>query len=645
MTHAPTQTHNMTRSLLERWCPEPHAAPISAAVYDPTSGHTATLDTEGVLAVCLRNSPAPAWTRRQQRPGGRALTISRGGQLVAVGDDEGRLAVLRCEDGAPVLLDDRPGDAGAHRAVQAVALSPDASQVATLSADGRIRIVDIRRGERVATFSDFAGEVLVWDPTGNRIVAGDRYRQPTLIHLQTRERTGFPLIPGGAQAAAFVMDGRRVAVIGEVGIHLVDIDHMEVLAARNAGATSSLLGLVIAPDGRRLGVITPRSVHYLQIDGLRPTGKESHTAVYTTGAAVWDAHGVSVADDEGRMRRVTDTEPLSQASCVAACGPWRAVGHQHQVALWRDHARQSVYALRVGARSGDADAPGPDHPVIDIAVDPEGSLLAVLPEGLPLHVYDGPRGHFLFAGAPDTVDSPRVEAAVGVVGCLLEKGGLRWYDLRRNREFELEWARDFALTGGGTWLAVLSARGRVRIMDPSTGEDALPALPALSEAPIRLMSFVHRRPELLALDEQGALLLVDLEPLARDGAPPLVHRIAAFRGCDVDALWGLRDGRAAVARVQEPDGTSTLVTIDLDTGEAQHVVAGRLPYATVDPDTGRILEPAIGNAIVELLPDGAEATVLRSLPRGEWLAFDHSGVVHESAGAAAWRGEARARRG
>ena len=101
------------------------------------------------------------------------------------------------------------------------------------------------------------------------------------------------------------------------------------------------------------GVITPRSVHYLQIDGLRPTGKESHTAIYTTGAAVWDAHGVSVADDEGRMRRVTDTEPLSQASCVAACGPWRAVGHEQQVAVWRDHARQSVYALRTGGRASD----------------------------------------------------------------------------------------------------------------------------------------------------------------------------------------------------------------------------------------------------------------------------------------------------
>lgn len=643
----------MTRSLLARWCPEPHEAPITAAVYDPHSASLATLDASGLLAVSPGGATSPAWTfslpeaaaPRGEPLAGRALAVSRGGARVALGDDDGRLFVLAVADGGVLYVDERPGDAGPHRAVRALAFSPDGNQLATLAADGRIRITDVVRGQRLATFSDFGGDVLLWDASGTRLVAADRHGQPTLVHLTAKERTSFPLIPGGLIAAAFVPDGRRddgrrVVVMGGSGVHLVDTDQMGIIAAKSAAGRSSMVGMALAPDGRHVAVVSARSIHYFQVEGLRNTGKEAHVAADPTGAVVWDAAGVAIADGTGRLLRSADGEPLPGVVCVAGKSGHRAIGHDHQVAFWRDHARVSLAQLRGRRDGGSPELLKRGEGAVEVAIDPEGRVLAALPEGLPLHVYDARKGHLLFAAGPDTVDAPRVDVGLGVVAALLEPGGMRWFDLRNNRVFELDWARDFAVTGGGTWLAVVTPRGRVRVLDPTTGDDALPALGATGDAPVRLVSFVFRRPELLVLDEEGVLVLVDLEPLARDGAEAVVHRIGVLRGGEIDALWGLADGKRAVARVQHEDETATFLTVDLDTGELLHEVSGMLPYASVDPDTGHLLEPAAGNAVLERELDGTEHIVLRALPRGEWMSFDANGVLHESAHAAAWRGEA-----
>jgi hypothetical protein len=242
----------------------------------------------------------------------------------------------------------------------------------------------------------------------------------------------------------------------------------------------------------------------------------------------------------------------------------------------------------------------PTERIVELAMDSEGRVLAVLPEGLPLHVYEANQTRLLFDAGPESVDAPRIEVAIGVVAMLLERGGVRWFDLRNNRTFELDWARDFAVTGGGSWLAVLTPRGRVRVLDPKSGEDALKQLEPFGEAPARLLSFVHRRPELLVLDEDGVLGMYDLLPAARDGGAPEVHRIIQLADVEIDAIWGTADGRHAVVRIQEPEsGTATLVTIDLDSGEVVHEVSGLLPYISLDPGEGGMLEPARGNALLE----------------------------------------------
>ena len=62
-------------------------------------------------------------------------------------------------------------------------------------------------------------------------------------------------------------------------------------------------------------------------------------------------------------------------------------------------------------------------------------------------------------------------------------------------------------------------------------------------------------------------------------------------------------------------------------------VNGLLPYVWVDPETGHLLQPARGGALVELDMEGNEVRVLRSLPDGEWVAVGAAGALDASEGA------------
>ena len=90
-------------------------------------------------------------------------------------------------------------------------------------------------------------------------------------------------------------------------------------------------------------------------------------------------------------------------------------------------------------------------------------------------------------------------------------------------------------------------------------------------------------------------------------------------------------------RIQDLEvGTATFVTVDLDTGDLVHVVEGMLPYADVDPESGVILQPSRGSAVLEIGLDGRHLKVSRSLPSGEWATFDDRRVIASSSGAKAF---------
>lgn len=628
----------MTASLIDRWCPEPHEAPITALACDPSSGAVVTADAMGTVAIFPPRRRSVARLLHHSAGVQRALAVSQGGTLVAVGDDDGNFAVYRSSDAAPVFVESRQGDEGARRAMRGVRFSPDGRLVASLAIDGRIRVTDLERRQRVATFTDFSGHALDWDPAGHCLVGVTRLLQPTLIQLASEQLMPFQLVSGGAHLARFSPDGRFVVLLGDAGLTLVDATSLEVLTTRDGEASSRMLDFAFSPQGNHLALITGRSVHYFQVQGLRHVGKQHHGCPSPTGVGCWDAVGVCVAGKDGRLYRPDNPLPFPATVCAHGRGKWRVAGHEHMLAVWRGDERLITMIPKIAARKRgtpeDNRPMAPDERIVEAQVDIEGKVLAILPEGGPVHVYDVRKSAMLFQAGPDTIDTPRMEVGLGIVAILLAHGGVRWFDLRNNRTYELDWAQDFAITGGGTWLAVLTPQGRVHVLDPATGQDSIPPLAPIGEAAVRLLTFVHRRPELLVLDEEGMLALHDLAPAARDGAEPIRHRIAAFYDAEIDALWGLEDGRHAVVRIQEPStGTATFVTVDLDTGEIAHKVEGLLPYASVDPSGGVILEPARGNAILELNLQGEPIRVLRSLPRDEWVAFDERRALASSPGA------------
>jgi WD40 repeat protein len=628
----------MTASLLDRWCPEPHDAPITAAAFDPSSGAMATADALGTVAIFPPRRRSVSRLISHTAGINRALAVSPGGALVGVGDDDGTFAVYRTSDGAAVYVETREGDDGARRAMRGVRFSPDGRMVASLAIDGRIRVTDLERRERIATFTDFSGHALDWDPAGHCLVGVNRLLQPTLIQLASNQLLPFQLVPGGAHLARFSPDGRFVLLLGDGGLTLVDASSLEVQEVRDADQNSRMLDMAFSPQGNHIAVITTRSVHYFQVQGLRHVGKQKHGCPTATGVAVWDATGVAVAGKDARLHRPDTPAPFPATVCAHGRGPWRVAAHEHMLALWKGEQRVMTMIPKVHNRKrgapDDTRPMLPEERIVEAQIDIEGKVLVVLPEGGPVHVYDARKGKLLFQAGPDTIDTPRLEVGLGIVASLLPQGGVRWFDLRNNRTYELDWAQDFSITGGGTWMAVLTPQGRVHIIDPATGVDSLPPLTPVGDASVRLLSFVHRRPELLVLDDDGVLGLHDLAPAARDGAEPVQHRIAAFYDAEIDAIWGLEDGRHAVVRIQESDkGTSTFVTVDLDNGEIVHKVEGLLPYASLDPGGGIILEPARGSAVLELSLDGRPLRVLRSLPRDEWVSFDERKVLASSAGA------------
>lgn len=624
----------MTPSLLDVWNPEPHEVAITAAAWDRASGLRVTADRSGLVALSTDDlsTPGRSW---QHAPVQGALALSPGGALLAVGDNAGALAVYRTADGEPVFLDTRDDGSGPTRAMRGLAFSPDGDRIAALAIDGRLRIINLRTRERVATFPDFTGHVVDWDATGSRLVAIDHLRQPVIVELIGRKRLALPTVPGGAQLARFVPQANALLVLGPTGIYLVDIAANAIIAQRVADRSSGMLDLVLAPSGDRFAVITARSIHFFAVEGVAYLESLRHAAPEPTGVAIWDDVGVAVAGVDARLHRPDVESAPPPSVCVVAIGKWRACGHEHVVSMWQDNHRRRTFIPSVLTPGGDR-VPAPMSPggrVLELRLDRDGGLLALLPEHGPLHVYSADTGRLLFQAGDDTVDTPRFDVAVGVVGCLLPQGGLRWTDLTTNQTFNLPWVQDFDLSGGGTWIAVITPKGRVRILDPKSGALVMPELPLIGDAPVRQLAFCEASPNLLVLDADGALGLYDLAPAARDGKAADTYLISQIHEANVDQIWGLADGKRAAIRILEADGTATIAYIDLDTGNLSSELAGLIPYASLDPVSGAVVEPTRGAAMLERDALGRETRVMRSLPSGEWITYTHHGVSAASGGA------------
>jgi len=604
-------------NLVDRYCASPHAGPITAAAFDPASGARVTADELGTVAIQAPDDRFPSLLFGMGAPVQGAVAVSHGGELAAVGDDDGTVAVYRTFDGSCVFEDVKEGAAGRARAMRALAFNPGGSILAALAVDRIVRIYDLGQWDRLANYQGFSGRTLEFHPEGDRLLVIDAKGQPKLLDLLQESQIDLEPLPKPVHSARFIQHGAAIAVLGDEGITLLDAADGRIRQSFSAASSSGLLSLVVSPDARAVAAITGRSVHRFGLPRLEPAGSDKHGAKNPTSAAFWDARSVVVGGEDGVLHRPGAKPSLGPVISCTGFGEHRVAVHGDHVAVWTSAQQRAPF--------------GVDWPFVEVRIDRDGRLLAALPDGdVGVQAYDARTGQHLFSAGPDTADTPKMEVGGSIVACMRTAGGLRWFDLGENTAFELDWVSTFALSGSGTWLAVVTPAGKVRILDPATGEDAIEPPTPLADVPVALVSFVNRRPDLLVLDEEGVLGIYDLSVSVSRGVPAEGRDLLELQ-VDVDRLWGITGGKLAALRFQVPEsGTASVIYIDLASGEVVSEVTDLLPYAWVDPETGRILQPARGAAILEIDMWGKDHQVLRALPEGEWVAFAPRGILEAS---------------
>lgn len=603
-------------SLVDQFCPNVHDAPITAATYDPHSGAMATADASGLVAVQRPGEASPQLFFQPGEEVHGALSLVRGGSIVVVGDEQGTIGAYRTDNGECFFRDDREGARGRVRAMRGVAISPEGALVACIAKDGIIRVWDITRDERKA-WQGFSGDTVEFDLRGERLLTMDNEGQPRLMDLMTLQSLYMDRLQTPAERARFTHDGTMVVAVGPAGISLLRVGDGALVSSFATQGGSGIMNLVLSPDGQRVGAVTQRSVHIFSLPDLQPLESRRHGAPRPTGAAVWIGEEIRVAGDDGLLH----SGGSGSAGPVQAAGGFggvRLAAHSNRIAVWMGGER--VRELQAGSA------------LREVHVDRDGQLVLAMPKTGPLEVFSVDRGKQVFDGGPPTSGALEVCLGGSVVAARLARGGVRWWDLAANRGFELAWPTAIALTGGGTWLGVVTPGGAVRVLDPTTGRDAMPAPVPLADCPVTKLAFVNRRPDLLVLDAEGVLGHYDLEASARGGAPAEGRDVISIT-VEVDRIWGITGGQYCAMRLPEGD-RSCILWVDVHANQVVAEVPNLHRHAWVDAENGLILEPVRAAAVLEREMSGEERQVYRALPNGEWLSFGHRGIVRASPGAA-----------
>ena len=604
-------------SLVDRFCPNIHDAPVTAAAYDPQSGTIATADASGVIAVQRRGEAAPTLTFQPGAGIRGGLDLIPGGTLLAVGDEEGTIGVYRTTDGVSVFREAREGARGRVRAFRGVALNPQASMLASISRDNLLRVWDLSRMERAAAWQGFSGDTVEFDRRGEQLLAMDDTGQPRLINLLTIQSMHMDRLQTPAEHATFSLDGSMIVAAGPSGISLLRVSDGGMINSFATQGGSGIINLVLSPDGRRAGAVTRRSVHFFSLPDLQPVESMKHGAPKPSGAALWSTAGVRVGGEDGLMHG-GGSGGAGPVVLAGGCGEHRVAVHSDHIAYWRGGRRTLELPIR--------------EPIREVQIERDGNLIAAMPRRGPLQVFSGASGERIFDGGPPTEDALSFAVGGTVVAVHLAAGGCRWWDLSSSRGFELKWPQAMALSGGGTWLGVVTPRGYVHILDPRTGKDFMTPPEALADTPVRQIAFVNRSADMLVFDEEGVLGHYDLREAAQGGGAAKGRDIITIN-VEVDRIWGITGGKLCAMRLPEGDG-STILWVDLASNTVVHEVRDLHRRAWVDADNAVILEPARSSAILERRMDGSEHRVYRALPDDEWISFGQRSVYQTSSGAA-----------
>jgi hypothetical protein len=541
----------------------------------------------------------------------------RGGSRIAIGDEHGSVGVYGTDKGQAEFRELREPPEGRVRAMRAIALSPDGSKLVSLAADGLIRLWDLDSDQRLNAWQGFGGRSISFDHKGERILCLTDEGHPCLVDLRSRVARPMDKLQSPAHTTVMTRDNTHVVCAGESGIALLRMADGNLLASFATKGGSGIIGLAVAPDDSEVAVITQRSSHFFSLPDLSPVRSDKHGAPDPSGEAIWTGSGLKVGGADGLIHGATKGPALAGTSRVAAFGALRAVAHHQHLALWRGVERTDL--LDCGGN------------IQRLVLDREGRYAAVLPRSRPLAVYrPGSKKPFYTAGK-ESVNAQDIAIGGKILAAQLKAGGLRWWNLSTKQVFELRWPRAMALSGGGTWLGVVTPKGAVRVLDPATGKDVVEAPVPLAEVPVKCLAFVNRRPELLVLDEDGVLGHYDIAEGIRSGSAPKGTDLLDFN-VEIDEIWGITGGRFVALRLPEEENC-TILLVDVDGQEVCLEITGLHRHTWVDPESGHLFEPARANAVIERDIKGRELRVYRSLPGSEWLTYGPRGIEEASKGA------------
>jgi WD40 repeat protein len=603
--------------LPNNFCPHVHEGPITAVAYDPSSGVVATADKTGVVAVTRRGETTPGLIFTPGGPIQGALSLIRGGTLLAVGDDYGSVGVYKTDSGTPVFQEFRELPGGAVRAMRAVCLSPTGEKLASIAVDGLLRLWDISQKERITAWRGFGGAALAFDRDGDRLLCLNEKGQPCLADLKTQSAIALDSLKHPAENAIFTRSNTHIVCAGPSGISLLRVADGKACASFAAKGGSGIVGVTISPDDTQVAVLTKRSVHSFYLPDLSPNYSKKHGAPLPSGYSYWGTNGLKIAGSDGRLHQVGQVASLGRVSGAAAFGQHTVVAHDEAITFWTGGKRDNVVTLGEQTKG--------------LSMERGGKIAAVFTTQSPLRVFAPPSETPIFTADDDTIDPQSVSVGGHVVAVMLKGGGVRWWDLSSRKGFKFSWAKGMALSGSGAWLAVITPNGGVRVVDTSTGTDIFEAPTPLADLPIVRLCFVNRKPELLVLDRDGVLGRYDLSESLTTGESPEGEDVLELE-CKVSGMWGITGGRYAAIRLPENDLCSIIV-VDVEKCAVVVELPNLHPQTTVNPETGAIIEPVKAGGLLERDITGKEIRVFRSLPGQEWITYGERGIEFASDGA------------